>query len=941
MNSSKLRYGIFILIMITLIAFIITYCSFRENISVNGLRCEYLFNPEGIDKKCPRFSWILQSGGFNKSQQAYQIFVSSSGKKLKRNIPDIWNSGKINGNETNQVKYAGSLLKSGKKYYWKVRIWDERGMQSAWSKAAYFSMGLLKEKDWIARWIGIPAYNECEPDSVLYPSPMFRKQFIAKKPIKRATLFFTSLGDYEVFINGKKSGENILAPEWTAFDKRVQYQTYDVTSYIEKGVNVIAAWLGDGWYAGCLGPVEWKNDYPYYPYRGYYGHDLRLRAQLILEYKTGGNDTIISGPDWLYYNDGPIRSSDNFLGEVYDSRKELPGWKLKGYNCEGWENVIIDTTITTSLTAQMNEPIIIIDSLAPINVRQPGPDTYVFDLGQNMVGWCKVLLQGRSGTEIILKHGEMLNDNGTVYTENLKTAIQTDKYILDGKGETYLSPHFTYHGFRYVQVEGLAKKPDINDLKGMVISSSSPRVGYYKFNNSLLDKLTSNILWTQRGNMHSVPTDCPQRSERMGWMGDAQIFSQTAIYNLDMAAFFSKWIKDIRDGQYTTGEYSDVNPRAMPETDKFVNAPGWADAGIIIPWKMYLNYNDTTILREHYESMKRYINRIPETNPDLIYDSLAAWSYGDWLNGDAIISDDYPDSGASIPDDVYCTAFFAQSVKILSDIASILNSESDRAKYEKLYSSIREKFNEEFVAPDGTIKGNTQAGYAIALNFGLLDEEISCKAFDKLIKALEEYDGRMSTGFISTVCLLKELSKRGRHDLACSLVESHRLPSWGYSIDQGATTIWERWDGYVKGRGFQHPGMNSFNHYAFGSVGEWMVGDLIGFKTDISAPGYRHFIIEPRPGGSIKHVQAKFRSINGTIYIEWLKNTRYFNLKVDIPVNTSANIILPGQDLGWEQVKINNKEPDSFEFIRFSMHDGSLLMKVPSGKYYIYCTNKN
>ena len=936
--SSPIKNIVFVFSVCLLI---LSGCSRTEKILVSDLRCEYLVNPEGIDTKKPRLSWILYSESFNKYQEAYQIYISSSASKLSKDLADIWDSKKINSNNTNQIKYDGKALESGKKYYWKVRIWDENGKQSAWSKAYCFSMGLLKEKDWIAKWIGIPTHNKNKTDSLLHPSPMFRKHFSANKPIRRATLFFTSLGDYEVFINGNKSGENILAPEWTAFDKRVQYQTYDVTSYIEKGDNVIAAWLGDGWYAGCLGPVEWKNDYPDYPYRGYYGHDLRLRAQLIIEYKTGENDTIISGPDWLYYNDSPIRSSDNFLGEVYDCRKELPGWKLKSYNCDRWENVIIDSTIATSLTAQMNEPVRIIDSLAPISVSQPSPDIYVFDLAQNMVGWCKVVLEGPPGTEIILRHGEMLNEDGTVYTKNLKTAIQTDKYILDGKGKRCLSPHFTYHGFRYVQVEGMTKEPDINDIKGMVISSSSPRVGYYKFNNSLLDKLTSNILWTQRGNMHSVPTDCPQRSERMGWMGDAQIFSQTAIYNLDMAAFFSKWVRDIRDGQYPTGEYSDVNPRAMPETDKFVNAPGWADAGIIIPWKMYLNYNDTTILREHYESMMRYIDRILETNPDLIYDSLAAWSYGDWLNGDAIISEDYPESGASIPDEVYCTAFFAHSAKMLSNIASLLHLDEDHDEYEYLYERIRKEFNDKFVSSDGTIKGNTQAGYAIALNFGLLDKEISGKAFEKMIEALSEYDGRMSTGFVSTVCLLKEFSDRGRHDLACNLVESHRLPSWGYSIDQGATTIWERWDGYIKGRGFQHPGMNSFNHYAFGSVGEWMVSNLIGLKPDNANPGYRHFIIEPRPGGSIKHVQANFRSINGTINIEWLKNTRSFNLKVDIPVNTSANVILPGQDLKWEQVEINNKAPDNFEFIHYSEHDGSLIMKVPSGKYDINCTDRN
>lgn len=894
-------------------------------------------NPEGIDILNPRFSWYLSSEEFNKSQSAYQILVASSTDLLDINKANIWDSRKMISYETNQIHYNGKPLVSGTRYFWKARVWDEKDISSEWSETTFFSMGLLNEGDWLAQWIGLPPHKPSKNDSSLFPSPMFRHSFKITDTITRATLYITSLGDYEVFINGNRGGNNQLTPEWTAYYKKVQYQTYDVTTQLISGENVISAWLGDGWYAGCLGPLEWKNDYPDYPYRGYYGHDLRLKAQLNIEYKSKEKETIFTNSDWFYDDDGPIRSSDNFLGEVYDARKEQKGWQNPGFNDKGWKNVVIDTSLSPILKAQMNEPIQIVDSLIPVSMTEPKPGIFVFDMGQNMVGWCKIKLEGPSGAKVKLQHGEMLNDDGTVYTQNLKTAIQTDEYILDGKGARQYAPHFTYHGFRYVQVEGLKHEPDINCLRGLVVSSSTTQTGFFKYHNILLDKLDKNILWTQKGNMHSVPTDCPQRSERMGWMGDAQVFSQTAIYNMDMASFYTKWGQDIIDGQYPGGEYSDVNPRAMPKTNKFVNSPGWADAGIIIPWKLFLNYNDTYILENHYLSMKQFIDRVYKTNPDLIYDKLAGWSYDDWLNGDAIVSDDYPNSGGAIPSTLFCTAFFARSTQLLSDIAYILQKETDAKKYGLLAEKIRIAFNEKFVSDDGIIEGDTQAGYAIALNFGLLDKQMEQQAFERLLSALQKYDGRISTGFIATVCLLQELSKRGRQDLACSLAESHRLPSWGYSIDQGATTIWERWDAYVKGRGFQNPGMNSFNHYAFGSIGEWMVQNLAGLKPYPEHPGFRHFAIEPRPGGSIDHVSGKYISINGPIEIEWELIEDDFDLIAKIPVNTQATITLPFHDLKLKQISINNAKPENINFIKIEKDNDLLKLNIPSGKYHIIC----
>ncbi len=888
------------------------------------LRCEYLVNPLGIGVTDPRLSWIITSGARDVKQQACQLLVAGTKEKLTERDADLWNTGRLTTDRSIHMVYAGKPLRTGMFCYWSVRVWSTAGDSSAWSEPALFSIGLLARSDWKASWIGAPREKRSPlHDPPIPPSPLLRKGFTVKGPVRRAVVFVTSLGDYELSLNGAKVGDHLLAPEWTDFKKRVQYQTYDVTTLLRRGPNALGAVLADGWYAGRLGPTRWDKDYPR---RGPYGLDRRLLLRLDIELTDGTRQIIVSDPSWKIKTDGPILMADNFLGETYDARRETRRWNMPGFNDRRWDFVTVDDNVKVHLDAQMNEPVAAVMELAPVSVTEPKPGVYIFDLGQNMVGWCRIRLSGPAGTAVKLRHGEMLNADGTLYVANLAAAVQTDRYLLDGKGTRTFEPHFTYHGFRYVEVTGLPRKPAPRILTGVVIASSAPAAGTILTSDSLYNRIVRNTLWSQRGNMCSVPTDCPQRDERMGWMGDTQVFSQTSIFNLDMAAFYTKWIRDIRDAQASDGKYPDFAPHPYNPEKAFTNAPGWADAGVIVPWRLYQNYADTRILEQHYASMVKFIEHIRLTNPDLIWKNETGNRYGDWLNGNTIIAADYPKEGGNMPHDAYATAFFAHSTDILAKAAAVLGRTADAEKYGRLASDIKSTFVRTFVHDSCLIDGDTQAGYALALNFGLLSEAQQQMAARRMVEAIRRYDLRMSTGFQSTVRMMIELSRRGFHDIACQLADSRRLPSWGYSIGQGATTIWERWDGYVAGRGFQDAGMNSFNHYSFGSVVEWMYRTLLGINPDDENPGYKHTVIHPMPGPSLTWARGEYRSIHGPIGVAWKLEAGRMKLTVNIPANTEATVYMPATDPS--QVTESGRS-----VITVRQEPGAAVIRLGSGTY--------
>jgi len=910
-------------------------CIKSADITVMDLRCEYRKNPHGIDVKKPRFSWILQSLERNQDQSAYRIIVSSNPERLRKNEGDIWDTGKTISGNSIQIEYSGNELSSNTTYYWKVMVWDKSDRSSLWTPSSKWSMGLLNRSDWQARWIGIKSDkydpgeqdDESRGDPPITPSPMFRKSFSLGKETKKAFVYVSALGLYELHINGEKVGDHVLAPGWTDYSKRVQYQKFDVTDMLKTGKNSIGVILGDGWYIGTFG--QWGDD----ARRGknYGSLDRKFLLQLEITANDGESTIMVSDESWKAFLNGPIRSADMFLGETYNANKNIPGWDRSGFDDSKWKEVDIFPHPGIELVAQLNEPIRIIETISPVSITEPDSGVYIFNLGQNIVGWCRINISEQAGTRITLRHGEMLTEEGRLYYLNLRRAKQEDVFIASGEINDTLEPRFTYHGFQYVEVTGLSNKPDLSMLTGIAISSDTEQTGTFECSNPELNQLWNNILWTQRDNQHSIPTDCPQRDERMGWMGDALVFSQTAIFNMNMAAFYSKWIKDIRDAQSEDGQYADFAPH--PNWDKpHLNAPGWADAGLVVPYRMYQNYGDLRILNDHYESAKKFIDLVHKNNPELIWKNQSGNNYGDWLNGDLIKSADYPAEGATMPKEAFATAYFAYSTGLLAKMAKLLDIDTDFVKYTALADSIRQIFNENFVSEDGKIIGDTQAGYAIALDFHLLPDSLEQLAINHMLRRISDYNDRISTGFHSTVLLMKELTDWGHTGIAYDLIESHQLPSWLYPIDLGATTIWERWDGYVENRGFQNIGMNSFNHYSFGSVAEWMYRTILGINPDDQYPGFKKFVLKPEPGGSLKWAKGSYNSIHGEIKISWNIENNQFRLTLSVPVNTTATVYVPSKNPSSIMIDGENYAAfDDINFIRLEKDSG--VFELGSGTF--------
>ena len=875
-----------------------------------NLRCEYLTDPMGLDERAPRLSWELVDMRRGVIQHAYHVIAADSPDALGRDDGNLWDTGHVVSDQSIQVVYTGKPLGARQRVWWKVRVWVEAcgpdgsrradDQPSPWSEPAHWSMGLLDPADWGAKWIGDGAPPASAPTEPL-PPPMLRTSFAvpdAGVGIKQATVYVTARGLYELHINGQRVGNHVLAPEWTDYRRRIQYQTYDVTDLLRAGQNAVGAMLGDGWYAGRIGLT---GIVPGGPSRGIYGPRPQLLLRLDVELADGRTQTVVSDESWRVTLDGPIRAADLLDGEVYDVRRELPGWDRPGFDGSRWQHAGVYGAVDAAysgpaLCAQPNEPIRITQQRTAVAVSQPAPGVYVFDLGQNFAGWVWLRVRGPAGRVITLRHAEVLNPDGTLYTANLRGARQTDQYTLEGCGEENLEPHFTYHGFRYVEVTGPPIPPAPGTLIGCVFHSAASQAGRFECSSSLLNKLAENIAWTQRANMMSVPTDCPQRDERLGWTGDILAFAQTACFDRDMAAFFTKWIPDVRDAQTEDGRYPDFAPHPYDPAVRFSSAPAWGDAGVFVPWCAYVNYGDRRLLERHFESAKRWIDYVHAKNPELLWKESRGNDYGDWLNADTLKLADWPMKGAEVPKEVFATMFFARAAELVGRMATVLGHSDDAACYHALAGRIRDAFNAAYVDADGRIEGNTQAGYALALSFGLLPEARRTTAAHYMLAAFDTYAGHISTGFHSTICLMHELTRYGYVEEAYRLINNRTMPSWGYAIDHGATTIWERWDGFVEGRGFQDPGMNSFSHYALGSVGEWMYRTILGISPDEAHPGYKHFVIRPQPGGGLTWAKGEYRSIHGTIACAWKIDGGYIDVTVTVPPNTSATVYVPTDD---------------------------------------------
>jgi alpha-L-rhamnosidase len=852
-----------------------------EPLTPVALRCEYRVNPSGIDETAPRLSWRVASKQRDERQTAWEVLAASSEAALAHDNGDLWHSGKVAGDDTTAIVYGGRALVSGEVCHWKARVWDKDGKASDWSEPAVWSMGLLQQTDWKGEWIGYdkmrqiatntaPLFGAKHIPLLLPPPPCLRKEFTVSNKVQRAILFASALGLADFHLNGQLVSEDRFTPGWTDYARRVHYRAYDVTPLLRQGRNALGAILADGWYSGY---VAWGQK------RDRYGKKPRLRAQLQIDYADGSQDIIASGPDWKAAT-GATTSADFQMGESYDARLAQK-WSESGFDDGKWDSVVSGAEMKPVMEAHPAPPVRVFAEIQPKSIRRIHPGVYVFDLGQNFAGVARLKIKGEPGRKITLRFAERLNPDGSIYTDNLRNALATDTYICRGRGTEIWEPRFTFHGFQYVEVTGLTRRPSKQTITGLALSSATAEAGKFECSDPMLNRLAQNTYWTQRANFIDIPTDCPQRDERLGWMGDAQVYIQTATLHEDVQAFFTKWLVDVEDAQRQDGEYPKVAPLIEGEND---GGPAWADAGVICPWTIYEVYGDTRILEKHYQSMARFIAFCTNRSTPGLLPPEKFHCYGDWLN----INDETPKP-------VICTAYFAHSTQLLARMAAALGKTNDAVMYNDLFERIKAAFNRAYVGPDGRIEGDTQTAYVLALSFDLLNAVRRQQAAQCLVENIRKRGWHLSTGFVGTKSLMLALAGIGRNDVAWRLIHNDTFPSWGFSIRQGATSIWERWDGWTPEKGFQTPKMNSFAHYSFGAVYQWMVENIGGIQSD--GPAYKHILIAPQPDDKLTFADTTYDSIRGPIETHWRKVGRHFRLRVTIPANTTATIVMPAVDV--------------------------------------------
>ncbi len=776
----------------------------------------------------------------------------------------------------------------------------DRTWETAESTTASFTPARVIGDYGTAPWGNINASNTVGRT----PPPYFRKTFPIAKPIRRAVLYATALGVYELSLNGKRVSNDILSPGWTDFRKRVHYLAYDVTPLVKSGPNVLGAILGDGWYASYLAFTGRHH---------FYGGEPKLRLQLQLDYSDGTQETVGTDSTWKTAY-GPIQGADMLMGCATDTRKEIPGWNTADFDDSLWKTATVQTDPALQIDSQPNEPIRPTGYLRAQKRSEPKPGVYLYDIGQNMVGWTRLTVAGQAGQTVTVRCGERLNPDGTLYTTNLRSARATDTYILKGGRQT-LEPKFTFHGFQYVEVTGTKTPPSLRDVVGVVIDSDLQSTLAFNSDNPLLNRLVLNIDWGYRGNSLDVPTDCPQRDERAGWMGDAQVFAKTAMFHRDAAPFYTKWLWDVEDGQFPDGSLPDVAPSILGGGNA-----AWEDAGVITAYRLYEMYGDTEVIRQHWASLTRFMEHLATVAPDGI---RSAGAYGDWL---------LLDGPQQSP--IHGTAYYYRSASLMAIMAQAIGRTDEATQYRALTEKIRDAFRTHFVTDDGHVadKGQeSQTFYALALEWDLLPEAERPLAVARLQEMLQKRGGHLATGFIGTPVLLDGLARAGQASTSNALLLTETYPSWLYQVKLGATTMWERWDGWTPDRGFQDPGMNSFNHYWLGCVGEWIYTGVAGIDTD--GPGWGKITIHPHVAGSLKRVRCRYDSIRGPIESKWEKHTDgSLTLRITIPANVTATVYVPARTI--DQVTEGGKPATAAPGVTFLRQAlASTVFSVGSGKY--------
>lgn len=747
---------------------------------------------------------------------------------------------------------------------------------------------------------GVQPWGNLGPNQLFMPPPRYvRGRFQVGKPIKRAVLHGSALGLIELHLNGARVSDELFMPGWTDYAKRVYARAYDVTDRVKQGANAIGAILGDGWYAGYVG---------FGSQREHYGKNIRAGVQLEIEYADGSRETVASDHSWRART-GPILESDFLMGEVYDARLELGDWCLAGASDEGWSPVDTGAEVSPLVETFIGQPVVRYDVLEPKTIKASGPDTYILDLGQNLAGFARLKVNGKPGQKITLRFAERLNTDGSFYVTNLRAARCVDTFICKGGPEVW-EPKFTFHGFQFIEVTGLGRAPKPDEVVGVAISSDTPTVGTLETSDAMLNKLVSNAWWTQRMNFIDIPTDCPQRDERLGWTGDAQAYVRTATMFSDVQPFFEKWLISLDDAQRADGQYPMVAPVKVAGDD---GGPAWADAGVICPWTIYDVYGDRRLLERHYPNMKRFVEFCRNRSTADLLPPAQFHCFGDWLN-----------INAPTPHEVIYTAYFAGSARLVAQAARELGKTEDAKTYEDLYRRVRAAFQKAYVSPEGVVKGDTQCGYVLALGFDLLDDHLEGKAIERFVADIVGRGYHLSTGFVGTRDIMHVLSKIGRNDLAFRLLHNTTFPSWGFTIVNGATSIWERWDGWTPEKGFQDAGMNSFAHYAFGAVVGWMFAQPAGIGN--LEPGFGRVRVAPQVDPRLTWLKSSYKSVRGTIVSEWSRSGGRLAMRVVVPPNVTAEIHVPKPSDGSAP-----SAPFGLRGVR--EESGAVVYEVGSGEY--------
>ena len=891
-----------------------------SKVTVTNLRCEYRINPVGIDVLKPRLSWSLVSTKRGQKQTAYQIQAAGTREQLLAGTDDLWDTGKVPSDQSIQLVYDGRPLTSTAAVFWRVRIWDKDGLESSWSEPATWSMGLLSPGDWKGKWIGLDHPTDAHPADPEHRSlaaTMLRREFKLDGPIKRATVSICGLGYYELRLNGRKVGDHVLDPGLTDYAKRDLYVTYDVTDSLAAGDNAIGVMLGNGrYYAPRV-----KNPFA----TETYGLPKML-LQMRVEYADGRSMELAGDESWQFTTDGPIRANNDYDGEEYDARMEQTGWDAPGFNAAAWRQAQIVPAPGGQLAAQMADPIRVTNTLKPVSMTNPQPGVYIYDLGQNMVGWAQLTVQGPRGTRVQMRFAETLKPDGQLFMANLRSVKATDVYILKGEGAETYEPRFAYHGFRYVELTGYPGVPSMETIAGRVAHSDAKRVGSFNSSSQVINRVYQNMLWGIRGNLRSIPTDCPQRDERQGWLGDIANESKAESFDFNVAPFFTKWLKDIQEAQDDKGNIPDVAPPFWRMYNADVT---WPATYTIIPGLFYEQYGDLRLIETHYPNLKKWIAFMNGFLKDGI---MPKDTYGDWC-----VPPEKPhlihseDPGRKTAGPLLATAYYCKLLKLMARYATLLGQADDARQFAQQADAVAKAFNAKFFNPQTNQYDNgTQTSYVLPLAFDIVPPDRRAAVFEGLVRNITEKTNRhIATGLVGGQWLMRTLSDNGRPDLACTLATNTTYPSWGYMADKGATTIWELWNGDTA-----DPAMNSHNHLMLtGDLGIWLYEDLAGIKADPAKPGFRHILMRPCPVGGLTYVLGAFESQLGSIVSGWQLDNARFDWWITIPPNATATVYVPA--LKAEEVLEGDRKALEAQGVKFlRMENGRAVFEIDSGEYH-------